>query len=255
MNIIFIKNKIFLPIIILIILFSGNSIAEITVKDINSKNNLVTIKIQGEIKYKDDEKFVEILNTIIKNNKIIKNNSIQLNSNGGNLSAAMGIGKLIRDRNLNTFLGPNSRCVSACVEILIGGNQRVVLGTVGIHRGIGGMEPYEGDYKEWVERHQQKLYDYYDYMNVSAVIYFISEATSNWSMRILTKKEIVNWNISGTDEVFDTLWLRNSFKITGFNEDKISKSVYKYSKKCRVKAYSFQDTYWDCQMKYLNSSF
>lgn len=165
----------------------------------------------------------------------------------------MVIGRSIRDNDLNTYLAPKSRCVSACVEILIGGNQRVVLGTVGIHRGAGGLKPYDGDYKDWVEKNQQELYNYYDYMNVSAVIYFISEATSNWLIRYLTKKEIKNWNVSGNDEVFDTLWRRNAHRITGLNEDDISKSVYKNVLKCRSKAYAFQDTFWDCQLKLLKN--
>jgi hypothetical protein len=57
-----------------------------------------------------------------------------LNSEGGDLVAAMEIGQIIRSRSLLTDVGGTARCASACVFILAAGVDRSAYGKIGIHR-------------------------------------------------------------------------------------------------------------------------
>jgi hypothetical protein len=60
---------------------------------------------------------------------------IFLNSKGGDLYAAMRIGRAIRhDSNHAVVVMENKQCFSSCVFILAGGNQRIRRGSIGIHR-------------------------------------------------------------------------------------------------------------------------
>lgn len=58
-----------------------------------------------------------------------------LNSKGGDLYAAMDIGRAIRaNKSSVTVVRPKSECYSSCVFILLAGEQRGLLGRIGIHR-------------------------------------------------------------------------------------------------------------------------
>jgi len=59
---------------------------------------------------------------------------VVLNSEGGDLVAAMEIGQIIRSRSLLTDVGGTARCASACVFILAAGVDRSAYGKIGIHR-------------------------------------------------------------------------------------------------------------------------
>jgi hypothetical protein len=59
---------------------------------------------------------------------------VTLDSLGGNLQAAMEIGKFIRDQKLSAMIDSSAKCVSACVFVLAGATQRKIRGAVGIHR-------------------------------------------------------------------------------------------------------------------------
>jgi hypothetical protein len=59
---------------------------------------------------------------------------VYLNSLGGDVAAAIEIGKLIRDQKLPAIIDSSEKCVSACVFVLAGAIQRKIRGAVGIHR-------------------------------------------------------------------------------------------------------------------------
>ena len=58
---------------VFLLFLTENVFSEVLVEDVDKVKNIVTIKIQGNIKYTDDVKFTEILNEIYKKNQIIKN--------------------------------------------------------------------------------------------------------------------------------------------------------------------------------------
>lgn len=63
-----------------------------------------------------------------------------LDSEGGDLEAAMKIGRIVREHGYLAQIQPRAQCLSACVYILAAARQKQVLGRVGVHR------PYFGSY-------------------------------------------------------------------------------------------------------------
>lgn len=59
---------------------------------------------------------------------------VTLDSLGGNVRAAIELGRLIRDQKLPAVIDSFAKCVSACVFVLAGAVQRKIRGAVGIHR-------------------------------------------------------------------------------------------------------------------------
>jgi len=59
---------------------------------------------------------------------------IFLNSAGGDLDAAMDLGRILRKHGTLAIVFPDHVCASACVFVLAGSNDRTVGGKVGIHR-------------------------------------------------------------------------------------------------------------------------
>jgi hypothetical protein len=60
--------------------------------------------------------------------------SFVLDSTGGDVSAAISIGRLVRKYELTTFISENAKCYSSCALIFIAGVQRGSFGELGLHR-------------------------------------------------------------------------------------------------------------------------
>ena len=104
-----------------------------------------TIRFDGEIKAGD----LDVLKSLVDKtcNKVKKNTEgyieykLLLNSDGGDVSAALEIGRFIRNLSLpptsahfGVILGRNDRCNSSCVFLIAAGPSRRISGKVGIHR-------------------------------------------------------------------------------------------------------------------------
>lgn len=59
---------------------------------------------------------------------------IQLDSTGGDIAAAMAIGRLMRSMEFDSLVIAGGCCHSACLFVLAAGVNKVVLGEVGMHR-------------------------------------------------------------------------------------------------------------------------
>lgn len=88
----------------------------------------VIVLAAGKLEYGDDERF---LGTIAG----ISSAVVLLDGPGGNLLAGIGIGKAIRLRGLDTLVGPNGSCFSACALAWLGGRNRFLdrSGALGFH--------------------------------------------------------------------------------------------------------------------------
>ena len=59
---------------------------------------------------------------------------VRVNSNGGDLDAAIEAGRLIRRQRAGTFVPEQATCASACLLLFVGGVQRQALGGFALHR-------------------------------------------------------------------------------------------------------------------------
>lgn len=134
-----------------------------------------------------------------------KHKAIWLNSPGGDVSAAMDIGRLLRRFNSIAMVDYDQVCVSACVLVLAGSTFRMIQGKVGIHR------PYLPEDKATTEDEQKVVYNairkniinYLEIMNINQTLYDDMFRISPRNVKFLSKEELDLYGLSGTDPYFE----------------------------------------------------
>jgi len=129
-----------------LMLFSiiGCTPASVTYKEIEGSN---TIKIEGQI---TNDTYIKLKELYVKYKDF---KIVSINSNGGNVDAAIDIGFLFRENRECLTVFREDNCNSACVFALAGAPYRNVVGKVGVHR------PYIEGYKRETPSDQKKEYD------------------------------------------------------------------------------------------------
>lgn len=213
--------KIFLIIqlaLINIIFFASPALSEVSfksgVKREDGSIDLPIIKIHGQIKQQDVETFHQLKVLAKKNIQDLglENPStdkqqlyfVGLDSNGGSVSAAISIGKAIRDESVGVILAESDSCVSACVLLLAGGVTRVAAGRVGVHR------PYLEEDRGYTTGSQKKIYaeiekkvkSYLSYVNVPTSLYDLMFRIPPEKVRFLSDVELQEFNLNEDDPFF-----------------------------------------------------
>lgn len=173
------------------LLFATSSKADIEMRPSRvGGSDLLTLS--GEIKKSD----------IIELQKLLpKHNVIWLNSSGGDVSAAMDIGRLLRQSHIVALIDYNQVCASACVFVLAGSPSRIVEGKVGIHR------PYLPHDDATTVKEQKASYDslreiivnYLEFMNINPTLYDDMFRISSSNIKFLSTEELVLYGLSGRD--------------------------------------------------------
>jgi hypothetical protein len=209
--------------------------------------NLMTIRIEGEIKSSDLDDFKSAIKQLEVSKKKLHMNSVVLNSYGGNGTVAREIGEIIRAKKLNTYLAQDSRCESACVSILISGVQRYAFGRVGVHR-----TTYSRDIKDDsrvekdINESLKVTSDYIKRMGVSMMLDDAINTTVSWKMRQLTETEKNQWNIFGFDRLAEEIYFNQTARERDMPRKEfitIFKSNYE---DCLEEALKFKETIFDC---------
>jgi ATP-dependent protease ClpP protease subunit len=107
-------------------LFSFAADADVRVK---RGASFLDVWITGEITSKDANAVSAIEHEIAAKGVLV-----WLNSAGGNVDAAMSIGRVIRKHDGHTIVGPSEKCNSSCALVFIAGVYRVNFGDLGLHR-------------------------------------------------------------------------------------------------------------------------
>tara|TARA_R110001592_G_scaffold283291_2_gene551218 strand:+ start:881 stop:1666 length:786 start_codon:yes stop_codon:yes gene_type:complete len=94
------------------------------------------IEILGEIKDQDTEKLKNLLLFMRVNHDEYESIPVFLNSQGGSVEAALKMGRMLREYNATTAVIHGKQCSSACLFVLAGGVNRLVLfdAVLGLHR-------------------------------------------------------------------------------------------------------------------------
>lgn len=106
--------------------------------DVVSKN-LINVQITNSISGDDLRRLERFREGVGKLKEITKEPvlvTFELNSDGGDVHAAMAMGRVIRGIESMVIVRPKASCASACVFLLAGGARRVLEGgaRIGIHR-------------------------------------------------------------------------------------------------------------------------
>ncbi|MEO8144289.1 MAG: hypothetical protein ABI654_08755 [Betaproteobacteria bacterium] len=127
----------------------------------------------------------------------LADNSIWLSSNGGDIDAAMQLGKLLRELGVFTLVGADDQCLSACVFVFMGGERRSVAGRLGIHRPYF---PYTHDVpdRQLRFRHLQRtLKAYIEELDFPSSLYEAVMLVPPETMKILSPAELKRFFLEG----------------------------------------------------------
>ena len=94
----------------------------------------VQVFLQGSITPEDVYAAREMESLIKRGRQRIAGNTVSLSGNGGDVDAAMEVGRLLRRLGVSTFVARGNQCLSSCVFAFMGGDRRSVAGRIGIHR-------------------------------------------------------------------------------------------------------------------------
>ena len=97
---------------------------------LNTSPMVDSIIFSGEITKGDSEKVSALIEKVANNGKI---HQFTIHSPGGNITAAMDIGNLLRANVFIVFEPLGTSCISACIFTIAGGSQRIIAGQVGLH--------------------------------------------------------------------------------------------------------------------------
>jgi ATP-dependent protease ClpP protease subunit len=126
-----------------------------------------------------------------------------LNSPGGDIYAAMEMGRLLRKARATCIVPAHKQCASACVFVLAGCIERSVYGKVAIHRPYStyvGLRDYESAEKEY-RRTETAAKHYLKEMNLSDKLYEAMVQIPPEQIRVLGRKEIEDFSLIGIDPV------------------------------------------------------
>jgi hypothetical protein len=99
--------------------------------------------------------------------------------------------------------GRTDVCLSSCVFLLAGGTNRIIRGTIGIHRPFGtqtGGKDYESAQREYREL-QLLIRTFFQEMNVSAALYDTMLGVPPETIRVLSERELIGFGLEGLDPV------------------------------------------------------
>jgi ATP-dependent protease ClpP protease subunit len=127
----------------------------------------------------------------------------EINSQGGDVNAAIAIGRMFRKERAHLQVNENSVCISACVLILAGAVERPVSGAIGIHRPYLRTTPQQpltaNQVKDAYRTMLQDIRLYLREMNVSERLADDMLATEPERVHILTKAELKSYGLAGVD--------------------------------------------------------
>lgn len=132
--------------------------------------------------------------------------NLLLNSNGGDVEAAMRTGEFVRQKKLWTGVRQNNACASACVLVLVGGVHRINAGNIGLHRPF--LDKYsnsESESRTTYEKNNRLILKYLNRMNITESLLKAMNLVPPGEMQWLTfqdDKQLHELNITGEDPVY-----------------------------------------------------
>ena len=120
-----------------------------------------------------------------------------VHGDGGDVDAAMDLGRLFRMLGVYTFIGKNDQCLSSCVFAFMGGERRSVAGRLGIHRPYFPFTDEIPDRRAAYRHLQHRLKAYIDEMDFPASLYDAMMAVPPESMEILAPADLKRLYLEG----------------------------------------------------------
>jgi hypothetical protein len=157
----------------------------------------VQVFLNGYIAAEDVYSAKVMENLLKKGRQKITGNIVSFASNGGEVDAAMELGRLLRRLGVSTHVAAGDQCMSSCVFAFMGGDRRTVAGRIGIHR------PYFSSTREVPDRRvvyrqlQKKLQVYIDELDFPPSLYEAVMAVPPETMSVLAPADLKRFYLEG----------------------------------------------------------
>jgi hypothetical protein len=179
------------------------------------------IEISGMITKADVAKLVKVIPYAIESSVAKKNNRgfarpvVLLNSPGGDLNAAMEMGRILRQHFSWTMVISGAECSSSCIFLLASGVVRSAFGDtlrLGIHRhrydanAFSRLSPTAA--KEKYDQQLVMIRDYLREMGISDALFIEMSQVSSGGIKYLSRGRADELNLLGDDPAFAE-WVRS----------------------------------------------
>ena len=143
----------------------------------------------------------------------ISGNAVSLAGNGGDVDAAMEVGRVLRRLGVSTVVARGNQCLSSCVFAFMGGNRRTVAGRIGIHRPYFSSTRKVADRPAYYRRLQKRLQQYVEELDFPRSLYDALMAVPPESISILSAADLKRFYLQGmspsTEDEADATAARN----------------------------------------------
>lgn len=174
----------------------------------NSDGNICFLRITGTITSDDARAVTRIQSELPKNfGQKFGLLIVPVDSRGGEVEAAMQIGRALRSLRAYVNVAPAARCSSSCVFILAGATKRLVLGSVSIHR-LYSAGTSTTDYQKAQQFHRRLEADVRGFlrdMNVPEALFDAMMRVPSEQFRLLSAAEIESFGLGNDDPVEEDL--------------------------------------------------
>ena len=157
----------------------------------------VRVVVSGLITREDVDR-AGVMAGLLKNGRQkLADNSVWFASNGGDIDAALELGRLLRRLGVYTFIGRNDQCLSACVFAFMGGERRSVAGRLGIHRPYLPVVLDTHDRQGRFRYLQKTLKNYIEELDFPASLYEAVMEVPPESMHMLAPADLKKYYLEG----------------------------------------------------------
>ncbi len=187
------------------LLISSGASAGVSILSDGADGTSAKIRIQSAIKRGDLAAFEAAVDLVSQTAKTRINDvpfiTVELDSPGGDVVEAVGIGRVIYRHSAMTLVRPGQECVSACVFILIAGAVRTPTdsASIGLHRPL--LVSWRNmDYAEARAKYDglmRYLHDYFLELGVSEAAYDTMMRTDSFGMRYFSPGELDQLRLRG----------------------------------------------------------
>jgi hypothetical protein len=146
----------------------------------------------------EDVYSAKVMESLLKKGRQkIAGNIVSFSSNGGEVDAAMELGRLLRKLGVSTLVAGGDQCLSSCVFAFMGGDRRTAAGRIGIHR------PYFSSTREVPDRRiiyrqlQKKLQEYIDELDFPPSLYEAVMAVPPETFSVLAPADLKRFYLEG----------------------------------------------------------
>ena len=208
------------------------------------------LRVEGTMQKQDLKAFQAALAHLKGSGKKLHMDSVQLDSSGGRGHVGREMGRLIRRAKLNTYVAPGSECVSACVEILIGGVVRMAYGTIKVHRtSILRGNFTEDQLRRFLPEVDAEVAAYIKEMGLSILLTESILNTPTWALHELTEPEKLRWGVHGMERVFEEIIFRKHARELKITADEFADLYAEHFLECDKVASRFEMTIHKCVLE------